>query len=47
MKTREQRRKRRPPAYVFLGRAPQKTEPSVFCLMPPAHYGCLIGEKAS
>ena len=46
MKTRDQRRKRRPLGSVFVGQAPQKTEPSGFCLMPPAHYFCFIGEKA-
>ena len=47
MKTREQRRKRRPLTSIFVGQAPQKTEPSGFCLMPLAHYGCPIDEKAS
>ena len=30
----------------FCGPSPTKTEASRFCLMPLAHYGCPIGEKA-
>ena len=29
----------------FCGPSPTKTEPSRFCLMPLAHYGCPMGEK--
>ena len=46
MKTRDQRRKRRPLGSVLGGPSPTKPEPSGFCLTLVAQYGCLMGEKA-
>ena len=47
MKTREQRRQRRPLGSVFVGQAPQKRSlaGAASCLLPLAQYGCPVGRK--